>query len=101
MIILFSKRRSKLDLYFGVLKSIKEDNNKVTQIMREVNIPWKTLKEILLSLINNGIIEEIDASHINDSRTNVYYILTKKGNNIYEYLRNTKNHINHVLFLLS
>ena len=47
------------------------------------------------------VIEEIDARHINDSRTNVYYILTKKGNNIYEYLRNTKNHINHVLFLLS
>jgi predicted transcriptional regulator len=98
---LLSKRRSKLDLYFEVLKSIKEGNNKVTQIMREVNIPWKTLKEILLSLKNNIIIEEVDASHINDSRTSVFYILTNKGNKIYDYIRNTKNHVNHVLLLLS
>jgi predicted transcriptional regulator len=101
VIRLFSKRRSKLDLYFGVLKSIKEGNNKVPQIMREVNIPWKTLEKILSSLIKNSIIEEIDADYINDGRTSVFYILTIKGNKIYDYFRNTKNQTNHILYLLT
>lgn len=69
--------------------------------MREVNIAWKPLKEMLHSLLKNNIIKEIDANHINDGRTSVYYILTNKGDRIYEYLKNTKNHVNEIISILS
>lgn len=69
--------------------------------MREVNIAWKPLKEMLHSLQKNNIIIENDADHINDGRISVYYTLTNKGDRIYVYLKNTKNHVNEILSLLT
>jgi len=96
-----SKRRSKLDLYFEILQSINEGNNKVTYIMKEVNIAWTPLKDILYSLQQHNIIEVVDAVQFKDKRTSVHYNLTTKGLNVYKYLRNTKNNINEILSMLS
>jgi len=69
--------------------------------MKEVNIAWTPLKDILYSLRQHNIIEVIDAVQFKDNRTSVYYKLTNKGLNVYKYLRNTKNNINEILSMLS
>ncbi len=101
LVQLVSKRRTKLDIYFDILHSIKNGDYRVTQIMREVNVAYKPLKGMMVALISHGIIEEVDAGHLNDGRTSVYYRLTGKGDNVYGYLRNTKNHVNEIISILS
>ena len=94
MIDVPNERRSKLDLYFETLQAINTGNNRVTRIMREVNMSYKPLKEMLDSLHRQGIVEVLDALHFKDKRTNVYYKLTRKGENIYRYLRTALNNVN-------
>lgn len=101
MINVASKRRTRLDLYFDILQSLKTGNYRVTQIMREVNVAYKPLKEMLATLLQHRIVEEVDADHLNDGRTSVYYRLTTKGESVYAYLRNTKNHVNEIISMLS
>jgi predicted transcriptional regulator len=69
--------------------------------MKEVNIAWTPLTDILYSLQQHNIIEVIDAVRFKDKRTSVHYNLTTKGFNVYKYLRNTKNNINEILSMLS
>lgn len=101
MIGLAYKRRTKLDLYFDILRSLKSGNYRVTQIMREVNVAYNPLKEMLATLLQHSIVEEVDADHLNDGRTSVYYRLTARGESVYAYLRNTKNHVNEIISMLS
>ena len=69
--------------------------------MKEVNIAWTPLTDILYSLQQHNIIEVVDAVRFKDKRTSVHYNLTNKGFNVYKYLRNTKNNINEILSMLS
>jgi predicted transcriptional regulator len=89
-----TERRSKLDLYFEILQAINMGNGRVTRIMREVNMGYKPLKEMLDSLQRQDIVEVLDAVHFKDKRTSVYYKLTRKGGNIYRYLRTALNNVN-------
>lgn len=88
------ERRSKLDLYFEIIQAINTGNSRVTHIMREVNMSYKPLKEMLDSLQKQDIVEVLDAVHFKDKRTSVYYKLTRKGENIYRYLRTALNNVN-------
>jgi predicted transcriptional regulator len=88
------ERRSKLDLYFEILQTINTGNSRVTHIMREVNMGYKPLKEMLDSLQKQDIVEVLDAVHFKDKRTSFYYKLTRKGENIYRYLRTALNNVN-------
>jgi predicted transcriptional regulator len=69
--------------------------------MKDVNIAWTPLTDILHSLQQHNIIEVIDAVQFKDKRTSVHYELTTKGFNVYKYLRNTKNNINEILLMFS
>jgi predicted transcriptional regulator len=62
--------------------------------MREVNISYKPLKEMLDSLQKQDIVEVLDAVYFKDKRTSVYYKLTRKGVNIHRYLRTALNDVN-------
>ena len=62
--------------------------------MREVNMSYKPLKEMLDSLQKQDIVEVLEAVHFKDKRNYVYYKLTRKGENIYRYLRTALNNVN-------
>ena len=88
------ERRSKLDLYFEILQAINTGNGRATRIMSEVNMSYESLKEMLDSLQKQGIVEVLEAVHFKDKRNYVYYRLTRKGENIYRYLRTALNNLN-------
>ena len=94
MIDVPNERRSKLDLYFEILQAINTGNGRVTRIMREVNMGYKPLKEMLDSLQRQDIVEVLDAVHFKDKRTSIYYKLSRKGENIYRYLRTALTNVN-------
>lgn len=49
-------RRSRLTIYFDILKSIEEGNEKPTRIMYGTNLSWNVLNEILETLTKSGFI---------------------------------------------
>ena len=78
-------RRSQLEIYIDVLNTIKEGTTKPTRIMYGANLSWKLLQGVLLSLIDQGLIEEVDQSRSRDRRTNVIYRVTSKGDSVIKY----------------
>jgi len=80
------ERRSKLEQYFEVIQAIKTGNSGATDIMREVNVSYRSVNEMLDSLQKQDIIEVKDDKNFKDKRNSVYYKLTRKGDNIYRYL---------------
>ena len=83
-------RRSKLEIYLDVLKVIKEGTTKPTRIMYGANLSWKLLQDILNSMVNQDLIEEIDVSESRDKRTNKVYQVTTKGNSVIRYFDQAK-----------
>ena len=79
------KRRSKLEIYIDVLQTIKEGTTKPTRIMYGANLSWQLLQGVLESLIDQGLIEELDQSGSRDKRTNVIYTVTSKGDGVIKY----------------
>ena len=51
-------RRSRLDIYFDVLKAAERGVDKPTRIMYETNLSWRVLNEILSTLVSKGFIRE-------------------------------------------
>ena len=82
-----STRRSRLEIYLDVLKTIKEGVIKPTQIMYEANLSWNPLKDILGSLQIQGLVVKFDVKHMKDKRSKVGYKLTQKGENVVMYFR--------------
>lgn len=80
-----NRRRSKLEIYLDVLGVIKNGTKKPTRIMYGANLSWKALKQIIQSLVSQGLIREVDAKEIRDKRTNIYYELTQDGDNVLRY----------------
>jgi predicted transcriptional regulator len=78
-------RRSKLEIFLDVLRVIKNGTSKPTRIMYGSNLSWKLLQETIESLINQGLIEEIDTSSSRDKRTNIIYKITGKGESVLRY----------------
>ncbi len=81
------KRRTRLEMYFDVLLAMKRGNNNKTSIMNAANITWKTLNEILGSLMSQGFVEEVKTLQWRDRRIKVYYDFTARGEKMMIYLR--------------
>ena len=78
-----SLRRSKLDITLSVLSSVKDGLDKPTRIMYASNLSWKPALRILASLVNQGLLREIQVSGTRRSR--VRYEITEKGLNVLDY----------------
>ena len=85
-----SSRRSRFEIYVDVLNEVKSGANKPTQIMYGANLSWKPLQGILKSLLNQGLLLEIDGD-VKDKRTKVTYELTQKGENVIRYYSKAKS----------
>ena len=84
-------RRSKLEIYVDVIQIIKNGTRKPTRIMYGANLSWKPLQRILGSMVSQGLIREVDASDDRDKRTNKYYEITQKGENVIKYFKQARN----------
>lgn len=85
-----SVRRSRFEIFVDVLTEIMNGSQKPTKIMYGANLSYKPLKDILQSLLDQGLIEEADG-RIKDKRTKVKYILTQKGINVVRYYSKAKD----------
>lgn len=72
-------KRSRLQIYLEVLKTIKKGVSKPTNIMYKCNLSWIPLMEILNSLLKQGLI-----NRRNEKKRKVYEI-TEKGLNVLRY----------------
>ena len=86
-----TRRRSKLEIYLDVLWVIKNGTRKPTRIMYGANLSWKPLQRILDSMMSQDLIREVDASHSRDKRTNIFYEITQKGENVVKYFNRAKD----------
>ncbi len=85
-----SARRSRFEIYVDILKEIMAGVSKPTKIMYAANLSYKPLKEILRSMLDQGLIMEIAGSK-KDKRTKVTYELTTKGVNVVRYFSKAKS----------
>ena len=85
-----SARRSRFEIYVDILNEIMDGVDKPTKIMYGANLSYKPLKEILHSMLDQGLISENEGSS-KDKRTKVTYELTTKGVNVVRYYSKAKN----------
>ena len=85
-----SSRRSRFEIYVDVLTEIMNGAQKPTKIMYGANLSYKPLRDILQSLLDQGLIEE-ENGRIKDKRTKVKYGLTLKGMNVVRYYSKAKD----------
>lgn len=78
-----SKKRSKLEIYLEVLETIMAGYSKPTNIMYKCNLSWITLKEILDSLTDKGLVTAIERNN------RKLYLITEKGRSIVNRLEET------------
>ena len=72
-------RRSRLDIYFDVLKTIDNGTDKPTRIMYETNLSWTSLISVFTALINSEFIRA------EKMKTSKRYYITEKGKNALSY----------------
>ena len=72
-------RRSRLEVYFNILKVIEEGTNKPTPIMYKTNLSWATLQGIFTPLLDGGFIKK------EKQRNSKKYYVTEKGRNALDY----------------
>ncbi len=85
-----STRRSRFEIYVDILNEIMGGASKPTKIMYGANLSYKSLKEILQSMLDQGLITELAGSS-KDKRTKVMYELTTKGVNVVRYFSKAKS----------
>jgi predicted transcriptional regulator len=78
-----SKKRSRLEIYIEVLETIMAGYNKPTNIMYKSNLSWITLKEILDSLVEKGLVTTVERNK------RKMYLITEKGRSIVNRLEET------------
>ena len=78
---IMSKKRSKLEIYLDVLEKINEGISRSTNIMYKCNLSWRPLREILGTLMNRGLIKEVEQHNYR------CYIITEKGRETLIYFR--------------
>lgn len=84
-------RRSKLEVYLDVLRTIKKGTRKPTRIMYESNLSWKPLQKTLNSLISQELVYEYEPEDLRDKRTTTCYDLTQKGENVLKYFKRAED----------
>jgi predicted transcriptional regulator len=72
-------KRSRLEVYFDVLKAIGEGVDKPTRIMYKANLSWNTLEDALSTLCSREFVVE---KRVGSSRR---YVLSSKGQNALEH----------------
>ena len=85
------RRRSQLEIYLDVLWTIKKGDKKPTRIMYGANLSWKPLQKVLDSMIDQNLIKKFNPRTNKDKRTNSYYELTQKGENVINYFKCAKD----------
>lgn len=83
-------RRSKFEIYIDILTQIRSGINIPTRIMYSSNLSWKPLKQILLTLIKQGLIQDFQIDQ-GDKRTKISYKITEKGDNVLRYFNRAKD----------
>ena len=51
-------KRSRLEIYFDLLKAVERGVDKPTNIMYKANLSWKTLREILSVLVSKASLKK-------------------------------------------
>jgi len=74
-----TRKRSKLEIYLDVLRTVKSGIDKPTNIMYKCNLAWNPFRDILNSLIEQDLVKTIDKVN---RRT---YELTEKGQDVLRY----------------
>jgi predicted transcriptional regulator len=74
-----TSKRSKLEIYLVILRTIKQGVEKPTNIMYRCNLAWKPFKKILKALVESSLIKIIDRGN---RKT---YELTPKGLEVLKY----------------
>jgi len=74
-----NQKRSKLEIYLDVLKTIDAGTRKPTRIMYRANLSWVPLVKILESLLDQNLITQEE-----DHKHTVYHI-TENGRNVLQY----------------
>ncbi|MCK5402750.1 hypothetical protein KAI60_01430 [Candidatus Bathyarchaeota archaeon] len=72
-------RRSRLEIYFDVLKTIENGTEKPTRIMYETNLSWTSLISVFAALIDSDFIRA------EKNKTSKRYFITAKGKNALSY----------------
>jgi predicted transcriptional regulator len=72
-------RRSRLELYFDVLKAIDNGTDKPTRIMYETNLSWTSLCSVFDALIDSDFIRT------EKKKIKTRYFITEKGRNALSY----------------
>lgn len=79
------KRRSKMELYLEVLRAVGRGIGKPTNIMYKCNLSWANSREILRSLVEQGLVTVIED---NNRRT---YKITERGREVLEYFNRAQD----------
>ncbi len=74
-----TSKRSRLEIYVDVLKTIKKGTHKPTRIMYRTNLSWKPLMKVLGSLADQGLIT------VGKEGNHKLYEITEKGKNVLQY----------------
>ena len=72
-------KRSKLEIYFDVLRVIRKGVTKPTRIMYGANLSWRSLEQVFAKLIAQGFIE------VKAHKTAKRYTITQKGQRALQY----------------
>lgn len=83
------RRRSRLDIVLDVLSSVREGIDKPTRIMYSANLSWKPTQRILRSLVQQGLLREIEDT--SSKRTKRRYEITEKGARLVRYFERAKD----------
>lgn len=74
-----TSKRSKIEIYLVILRTIKQGVEKPTNIMYRCNLAWKPFKQILRALIESSLVKVIDRGNRRA------YELTPKGLEVLKY----------------
>ncbi len=77
-------RRSRLEIYVDILKTVRSGVNKPTAILFRCNLAWKPFVGILGTLVNNSLIEVVDRG------TRKTYKLTERGQEFLKQFESTE-----------
>ena len=87
-----SERRSKLEIMLKVLEAVREGVEKPTRIMYAVNMSWNPTQEVLVRLVEDGLIRVTE--ELGGRRSKKRYGITEKGANVIRYFQGVKALIN-------
>jgi len=72
-------RRSRLEIYFDVLKTLERGVDKPTRIMYKANLSWSSLQDTFDTLIDGGFMT------VKNSKASKRYFITDKGRRALSY----------------